>query len=197
MKRIDFRFLLAFSILLGCKSSSSVEEIASEISILEVVSDSTREEIPISQGDQEKIEQLINLKIQDLFKEDLAGDFLDSLDRRYMYYQVDLNEDGISEILVGMTGPFFCGSGGCTLLLLSDQGDFITQFSVVKYPVFVDNESSNGWKNLILYSGGKNRLVQFDGETYPSNPSILPVFERDVDNLKKLLDWEGSETYFF
>ncbi|MCS5490856.1 hypothetical protein [Algoriphagus limi] len=186
-----FSFLVAF----GCRPLTEKEQLLENLRVLEEDFEGSMEADSVALEDKNNIQSLIQLTLLDQFKEEL--EWIDSLGRTYNYAQVDLNEDGNLEILVGMTGPFFCGSGGCTLLLLTDQGDIITQFSVVKYPVFVDNESSNGWKNLILYSGGENRVVQFNGETYPSNPSTLPVFERDVENLEKLLDWEISETYSF
>lgn len=197
MKYIDLRILIGFLVLFGCKSSTSVEEISSEISAIQVISDSTREESPYSQADQENIKRLIQKTLTDIFKEDLEKGFLDSLSRQYKYSQVDLNEDGNLEILVGLTGPYFCGSGGCTVLLLSHYGDVITRFSVVDYPAYVDSETTNGWRNLILYSGGENRVAQFDGQTYPSNPSTLEPYTGPIENLLKLLDWQNQEAFSF
>ncbi|WP_051260931.1 hypothetical protein [Algoriphagus marincola] len=197
MKNIDLRILIGFLVLFGCKSSSSVEEISSEISAIQVISDTTREESPYSQNDQENIKRLIQKTLTDIFKEDLEKGFLDSLSRQFKYSQVDLNEDGNLEILVGLTGPYFCGSGGCTVLLFTSHGDVITRFSVVKYPAYVDSETTNGWKNLILYSGGKNRVVKFDGQKYPSNPSTLPVYSDQVESLNKVLDWMELNSFDF
>jgi hypothetical protein len=36
----------------------------------------------------------------------------------------------------------------------------------------VDNNKTNGWKDLFIQSDGKYRIVKFDGKKYPSNPSI-------------------------
>jgi hypothetical protein len=38
----------------------------------------------------------------------------------------------------------------------------------------IDTDKSSGWKNLFIKSGGKNRIVKFDGKKYPSNPSLQP-----------------------
>ncbi|WP_288369588.1 hypothetical protein [uncultured Algoriphagus sp.] len=150
-----------------------------------------------TQDDQGNIQRLIRLTLNDLFKEDLQKGFLDSASRKYLYDQADLNEDGNSEIIVGLTGPYFCGSGGCTMLVLSNHGDVITRFSVVKYPIFIDEETTNGWKNLILFSGSENRLVTYDGQTYPSNPSTLEIYSGSFEGLDKLLDWEKNEVLGF
>ena len=69
---------------------------------------------------------------------------------------------GKKEIFVGLTGSYFCGSGGCTQLILDDQGNLISTFSVSGYPVIIDINKTNGWKDLFIYSGSKNRIVKFD-----------------------------------
>jgi len=117
---------------------------------------------------------LVRLTLQDLYKDDLAKNLIQENSRKFIFFEYDLNEDGKKEIFVGLTGGYFCGSGGCTQLILDDQGNVISTFSVSGYPVIIDINKTNGWKDLIMYSGSKNRIVKFDGKTYPSNPSVLP-----------------------
>ncbi|NVJ86509.1 MAG: hypothetical protein HWE15_09415 [Algoriphagus sp.] len=197
MKNYPINLIFIFLLFWGCKPSESLEDLADELEIISEEPGDSQETQTFTEEDQKNIQRLIQLTLGDLFQEELAGDFLDSLDRRYMYDQVDLNADGNKEILVGLAGPYFCGSGGCTLLLLTNHGDVITRFSVVKYPVFIDQESTNGWKNLILYSGSENRLVTFDGQTYPSNPSTLEVYGSSIDELSKILEWESNNIFSF
>jgi heat shock protein HslJ len=77
---------------------------------------------------------------------------------RYVYERVDLNGDGHDEVLVYLMGPFFCGTGGCNLLLFTDTKNgysLINEFSTTRIPVIVSAKKSNGWNNLIwLKSGG-------------------------------------------
>lgn len=42
---------------------------------------------------------------------------------RYAYARVDLNDDGSDETLVYLMGPFFCGTGGCTLQVFAADSD--------------------------------------------------------------------------
>jgi len=121
-----------------------------------------------------KTADLIRLTLKDLYKDDLAKNFIDDNSKKFIFFEYDLNEDGKKEILVGLTGGYFCGTGGCTQLLLDDQGNVITQFSVSGNPVVIDTNKTNGWKDLFIYSGSKYRIVKFNGKTYPSNPSTLP-----------------------
>ncbi|GMQ25295.1 hypothetical protein Aoki45_19770 [Algoriphagus sp. oki45] len=191
-KKLLTALLLAF---LGWRCQPKADSVTEELSVDSLVSET--DSVDFTPEDQSNIQRLIQLTLLDQFKEDLALGLIDSLSRTYKYNQVDLNGDGDQEILVGMTGPFFCGSGGCTVLLLTSHGDVITRFSVVKYPAYLDDESSNGWKNLILYSGGANRVAQFDGTSYPANPSTLTTYSKSIDQLTKLLDWENLKMYSY
>lgn len=117
---------------------------------------------------------LVRLTLKDQLKSDLEKNLVDSLSRKFIFFEYDLNDDGKKEIFVGLTGPYFCGSGGCTMYLLDNQGNTITKFSVSR-DVVIDNKKTNGFKDLFIYSGGKFRIVKFNGKTYPSNPSTLPA----------------------
>lgn len=145
-----------------------------------------------------KTADLVRLTIKALYKDDLAKDIIDDYSRKFIFFEYDLNEDGNKEILVGFTGPYFCGSGGCTQLLLDNQGNLITTFSVSDYPVIIDTNKTNGWKDLIIYSGGKNRIVKFDGKKYPSNPSVLPALKLTPgDGLPRALDFTNEPYAWF
>jgi hypothetical protein len=117
---------------------------------------------------------LVRLILQSLFKDDLAKNLVNETSRKFIFFEYDLNDDSKNEILVGLTGSYFCGSGGCTQFVLDNQGNLITKFTVADYPVVIDKNKTKGWKDLIIFSGGKNRVVKFDGKKYPANPSTQP-----------------------
>lgn len=145
-----------------------------------------------------KTADLIRLTIKDLYKDDLAKNFIDDNSKKFIFFEYDLNEDGKKEILVGLTGGYFCGTGGCTQLLLDNQGNVITQFSVSGNSVVIDTNKTNGWKDLFIYSGSKYRIVKFNGKTYPSNPSILPELKvTPGDGLPRALDFEHEPYAWF
>lgn len=132
---------------------------------------------------------LVRLTLKDLFKDDLAKGFIPEENRKFIFFEYDLNDDSKKEIFVGLIGGYFCGSGGCTMLLLDNQGNVITYFTVTDYPVVIDNNKTNGWKDLIIMSGGKNHLVKYNGKKYPSNPSVQPIFKMiPGDDLPRALD---------
>jgi len=93
---------------------------------------------------------------------------------RYLYNRVDLNADGTDEVLVYLLGSFFCGTGGCNLLLFSETEDgytLIDTFPTTRTPVILSSDRSAGWHDLIrLQSGGgmppSYVRHEFDGDRY-------------------------------
>lgn len=90
--------------------------------------------------------------------------------------------------LVLFSGPEYCGSGGCNMLILGHQGDAFTvlgQPTVVRAPVRVLTTSTNGRPDIgVRVAGGGvtegyEALLAFDGTRYPSNPTVAPA--RRVD----------------
>ncbi len=127
--------------------------------------------------------------LHETFKSDLDKNVLDSASRKFCFFEFDLNEDGAREVFVGLSGPYFCGTGGCTLFLLNNAGQLINKFTVAGMPVIIGKNKTKGWTDLIIYSNRKDRVVQFDGKQYPSNPSLQPVLEvKPSDELVRALN---------
>ena len=112
-----------------------------------------------------------------LLKDDLTE--IPMNERKFRFHEFDLNEDGQNEILVGFTGTYFCGTGGCNAVLLSATGVPITTFTVTEFPVMVAANRTDGWHDLIIESHGKYYDVKYQKESnaYPSNPSVQPEFK--------------------
>ncbi|MBG9376908.1 hypothetical protein I5907_11715 [Panacibacter sp. DH6] len=143
-------------------------------------------------------EQLVRARLLEKFKDDLAKDLVDSFSRRFIFFQYDLNNDNKKEIFVGLTGPYFCGSGGCSIELLNADGTVINSFTVTDYPVIVAGTATNGWQDLILESNGKYHLIKFNGKSYPANPSVAPVMkEIPGDGLPRLLNYMNEPYAWF
>jgi hypothetical protein len=107
-----------------------------------------------------------------LLQEDI--EFLTPEQRRFRYAITDLNDDGNREYLIEFRNSYFCGSGGCTYLLLDSDMELITRFTVSDAPFIISEEKSSGWRDLIIPEGGSYHVMKFDGNTYPSNPSVEP-----------------------
>ena len=110
----------------------------------------------------------------------------DSSDKGMVYSGalVDLNGDGTNEAIVYLGGHEWCGSGGCTLLLLRPEGStyrVITKITITQTPVRVLNSRSRGWHDIGVWvqgggiQPGYEAVLRFNGRTYPTNPSVPPA----------------------
>ncbi len=102
------------------------------------------------------------------------------------YLSAEVRLDGTPEqdVLVYIEGGFWCGSGGCPLLILAEKhGSYrvVTKVSIVHPPIRVLQRRSHGWKALAVRVQGGGVIpgyeaeLPFNGTTYPSNPSMLPA----------------------
>lgn len=104
---------------------------------------------------------------------------------RYEHAFVRLNGNtGPADVLVYLTGPAWCGSGGCTALVLApDRASYrvVTRITIVRAPIRVLSTSTNGWRDLGVWvegggiQPGYEARLPFNGKTYPSNPSVPPA----------------------
>ncbi len=120
-----------------------------------------------------------------IFKDELANMKPD--DRKFRYTAVDLNGDGKNEYFIAFSSSYFCGSGGCTAYLLNSDFTFKNKFTVVTFPIIVTNNKTEGWSDLVMFSGSKNRIVKHGNEGYPENPSVEPVYTGAIDKDTKIL----------
>jgi hypothetical protein len=114
--------------------------------------------------------------------------FLQTLDddrtTRYAAGFVDLNGDGTPEAIVHLMGRAWCGSGGCTTLILvlsNGRWEIVTKITITRPPIRVLKERSNGWLNIGIWvrGGGVQAAyeaeLRYNGKTYPTNPSTPPA----------------------
>ena len=100
----------------------------------------------------------------------------------YKTEYIDLNDDGIKDALVLMNTPDWCGTGGCSLFIFQgteNNFEFLSSASLIQQPFTVSKTKNNGWRDLIVdvRGGGatpQTVVLKFDGEIYPSNPSLEP-----------------------
>lgn len=111
----------------------------------------------------------------------------DDKDTRYYYNYIDLNGDGVREVLVYIFGGYFCGTGGCDAYLYRQtkgKYELVSRFGPVRNPIIVGNSKSNGWNDLVFFnrgggmSPGYYSVVRFDGKAYPENPTVEDVAPR-------------------
>ncbi|MBY8044135.1 hypothetical protein NI390_14075 [Vibrio fluvialis] len=103
---------------------------------------------------------------------------------QYRWLKYDLNGDSQPELLVQLD---WCGSGGCTLLVFQQQNQewrFNSRITLVRTPFQLGKQNTHGWQDLMLpVSGGgaqaATHRLQYNGISYPVNPSIADVANQD------------------
>jgi len=176
--------IISFSLFLfSCKNETGKHETLKDLSakdsiIQTVVKTVAQSEFVPQSTDEQTANNIKNFLINHYLKDDLQ--FLQANDRKFQFYKIDLNADGKEEIFIRFMTSYFCGSGGCTFLLLDKYGAIITKFSVTRPPIFVEPSKENGWARLLVKDSGVFKELLFNNGTYPSNPSVLPKAPYDA-----------------
>lgn len=96
---------------------------------------------------------------------------------------VSLSDDGTFQEIVYLGSEGWCGSGGCTLLILAQKGysydyTIISKIVDVRPPVRVLSTITNGWHDLSVGVKGGGSVhahearLRFDGKSYPTSPTV-------------------------
>lgn len=103
---------------------------------------------------------------------------------KYSAAFIDLNGDGAQEVIVYITGRAWCGSGGCTTLVLAPAKSgyrVISRIPITRPPIRILPRIANGWHSLGVWvegggvQAGYEAELSFDGRKYPRNPSLPPA----------------------
>jgi len=100
---------------------------------------------------------------------------------KYQIAEIDLNGDKKKDALVLFQDSYWCGTGGCSLLVFTNKNNnfkLVSAISLVRDPVIVSETKTKNWRDIIVHvSGGggesKNVALKFNGSSYPTNPSLL------------------------
>lgn len=102
---------------------------------------------------------------------------------QYSYALTDLDDDRVPEAIVYLIGQSWCGSGGCTVLVLKRNGSsykVVTHMTVARLPIHVLPSKTNGWHDITVWVQGGGiqpgyaAVLSFNGKKYPNNPSTVP-----------------------
>lgn len=112
------------------------------------------------------------------------GDGVPDKTTRVSIVSVPLESGATEEKIVYVTGRGWCGSGGCTLLVLEPSADtfkVLGDLSVIQLPVKVLPGFVNGHPDITVSARGvgvgKAYRVQlsFDGHSYPEDVTLAPA----------------------
>src|SRR5450631_761966 len=89
---------------------------------------------------------------------------------------VDLRDDGAKEDVVYLSYNGWCGTGGCTMMILAPEGTFfsvVSKIPAVRLPIRVLITKTNGWHDIGVVgrrSGTEplyESILSFNGKSYP------------------------------
>lgn len=123
-------------------------------------------------------------KLEEAIKK--AFDYETDEQMRYFYNKIDLNGDEKDEIFAYVVGSIASGSGGSTGLVFEvneDEYKLVTNIALVRNPIIVSENKTNGWNDLILHVAGGGiepfyARLKFNDNRYPGNPSDEPKVEK-------------------
>lgn len=175
-----FLFICLISIAVGCKKDTEKKEIvAPKIQKKEIIINKNPS-IEYAQGttDEAIASRIKRYLTTDYLKNDIK--FMSKRDRKFQFQTVDLNNDGQQELFINFITPYFCGSGGCTLLLLDNDWKTITRFTVTTTPIMIEPNKEQKWAVLMVKDNGIWKDLLYKNGKYPSNPSLLPTSKVDA-----------------
>lgn len=97
---------------------------------------------------------------------------------------VKLGDGKTEETIVYISGQDWCGSGGCTMLVLEPVGTsfkVLGRVTIVQLPIAVLPSTHNGYPDIGVGVGGGGiqpgyeAVLSFNGKKYPGNPSVSPA----------------------
>ena len=91
---------------------------------------------------------------------------------RYYYNLTDLNEDGKEEIIAVVVGEYTeCDGGDPALILKSDEDGYhvLESFDYIRTPVYISDEMTDGWHDLIFPAHGGEEGTGFKKFHYREN----------------------------
>ena len=163
--------VFAGSVFSSCNTQNS-KNVSTDIDAIVV-----NEDLPLNESEEENSELVKHVKnylsTKFLTEADLRAISEDQ--RKFQIQEVDLNNDGKREVFVNFMSSYFCGTGGCTILLLNDQIEPITKFTVTRTPLYIEKSMENDWRTILTQSEGKWRKLIYKGGSYPTNPSIVKI----------------------
>lgn len=193
------RFILVLAVLFGVLSCKDTPE--TPASSGEETLGQSAEVAPLSSEDgnydpatvDDELAGQVSEKLQEMFATEL--EIMTADDRNFRMYTINMDADPLEEVFVLFMSPYFCGSAGCNLLLLDDNLDLVTRFTVTRPPIFIEQTREHNWRSMMVYSNGDWRELRFDGTTYPSNPSVVEKAPYDAPSGNATVIFSNEEPY--
>jgi hypothetical protein len=114
----------------------------------------------------------------------LGGKFAPDRTTRITAVTVTIDNGKAEEDIVYLSGQGWCGSGGCTMLILEPTGSsfkVLGRVTIVQLPIRLLRTMSHGHPDIGVFvqgggiMSGYEAVLTFNGVKYASNPSLPPA----------------------
>lgn len=175
-----FLLICIISNSFGCKKDIEKKVIVAPIIQKKEIIINKNPSIEYAQGttDEAIASKIKHYLTTDYLKNDIK--FMSKEDRKFQFQTVDLNNDGKQELFINFITSYFCGSGGCTLLLLDNDWKTITRFTVTSTPIMIEPNKEQKWAVLMVKDNGVWKDLLYKNGKYPGNPSLLSKSKVDA-----------------
>ncbi len=109
---------------------------------------------------------------------------------RYSAAFADLSGAKTPEVVVYVSGRAWCGSGGCSMLILRAEGaafSVIARTTITRPPIRILQTVTNGWHEVGVWvqgggiQTGYTAVLSYNGKTYASHPTVPPARPSTTD----------------
>ena len=123
---------------------------------------------------------------------------------RYSAAFADLSGAKVPEVVVYVSGRAWCGSGGCSMLILRPNGvsfTVIARTTITRPPIRVLQTTTNGWHDVGVWVqgggilAGYTAVLSFNGKAYASNPTVPPARHLAGDSDGEILIPNSAEGF--
>ncbi len=182
---VKYIYLIISFTIISCGNHTKNNEKQNKVEFKKESKNKIRnDELSLKIGDYLKTKFLNEVDLRTMTKED----------RKFQFSTIDLNGDGVNEIFVYLNSVSFCGSGGCTFLLLDNSFNLITKFTVTRTPILVSEKVKNDWNKLYLFSDGYREIIYNKKMgSYPTNPSLEDKMNENLNNQEHIIRLFDSE----
>lgn len=120
----------------------------------------------------------------------------DDVEGCFRYAEVELDDRPPAEIVVLLLGPALCGTGGCTAVVYRRAGGALDEISSIPLvdELRISRSTTRGWHDLFVKNREGSWLLQFDGSTYPENPTVAPAKRAQVPSQARGVSWRESSS---
>lgn len=164
----------------GCKSNSTTNTEKENANLKDETSNnSNNNDNNIIILENEKIAAVLSEKerkpeLEEALKEKYNINQESAKKTRYYYNYVDLDEDGVNEIIVEVLMSNANNNDEDNVVIYKDNNgrlEEIDDFKIKKNPIIISEEKTNGWKNIIIESSAdgnakKYSVLKYDGDDY-------------------------------